>query len=256
MRRLLALFFIITFNNNHIASPPPVHLKTIAQLDSLGMNAQGISLMKKFQLELVDILLGIKTIHGREGLFIYKNKKHSLQELLHLESGNGIVKSDLKMVHTQIKDHFEKISKPFQDLLHGPGIKSIMSTIIQDWCEKRSRVGSLLLIWTRNTGKNEYELFDTHVQTIQEFATFFTDLHLFLEDLVLNCPKAFDQYKDQVTKFSLAKPLVNNLDAPPEMKKKFLQHLSSHLIAISKNDISQPKIQQLYTDFKDQLLRH
>lgn len=73
--------------------------------------------------------------------------------------------------------------------------KKLIINLVQEFCERRNRPNSLILIWTKASAGTESKVFNQEIKNFDDFNSFLQDLDLFLRDLVNSCPKAREQYK-------------------------------------------------------------
>jgi len=214
----------------------------------LGINGENVALTKKYQAQILEILLGVKTKNGRQGTYEFEGQKYGAQRLRFLENGleNNATPDQKKELHQALKkmrNDFEQISETFKDMARSS--KPIMAALIEESCKKRGRDDALILIWAKSK-EDEYKLFDRHVKTVQSFEIFMTDLYNFLGDLVASCPIAQQQFKDRLAKFSKIKRLLSVLSLTPQQQQLFFKFIQSKLNSIDVNSINEAKVRELY----------
>lgn len=240
----LALFLLLSGPTYLKSAPIKLESGIIAKIDGLaiGIDGQTIALIKQYQSEIIAILLGKKSGDMRIGKYEFDGKKRSLQELRQLETELG-TSPKFVALRGQARNDFEKISEPFRKIVQG--VKSFMSILIEESCKKRGRLDSLLYTWAKTDEKNEYELFDLHVKSIKDFELFLTDLNNFLGDLVHSCPRALGQFQERVAKFNQAMKFVAVMNVTGDKRQKLLKLINSSLDKMSKEEVTQAKIQEL-----------
>jgi hypothetical protein len=74
--------------------------------------------------------------------------------------------------------------------------KKLLLSLMDEFCERRNRLDSVILTWTHAKNGNEAEVFDHAIKNFADFDLFLQDLTFFLKDLINSCPKAREQYKE------------------------------------------------------------
>ncbi len=168
-------------------------LKSAQPFDGTFINSNVIRDIRKYQFDIRSMLLGtLQNDRTRISKYTYKGKNHSIQELADIEKQ---MENDpqFKLLLTQMLADFEKISKPFEEQIQDA--RPILKQFVMQSNEIRNRKNSLLHKWSECSAANERELLEAHLQTIQEFNIFLTDLCNFLTDIVESCPKAYSQWR-------------------------------------------------------------
>lgn len=221
--------------------------------ETLGINGENVALTKKYQSNILDILLGLKTKNGRQGSYQFDGETYNAQELREIEStlgGNATTeqRTQLQEALRKMRNDFEKISEAFRE--QAKASKPIIAILIEESCKKRNRNhDSLILIWSKSN-ENEYTLFDRHVRTIKDFEVFMTDLYNFLGDLVSSCPIAQRQFKERVATFGKIRKLMPSLSLTPQQQQRFLQYVQKQLGSLTVNSITPAKMKELYAASK------
>jgi hypothetical protein len=177
-----------------------------------GLHGELIGAIYKIVRDVQAMQLGRHTQEGRQGLFTFEGKLHTIKtlagtelsivrELEHADpkrrtellAQQAVLQKTLK----EAKQDFSRIVAPF--LAHARGAKEPMFMLISESCTKRGRVNSLLFNWAKSSD-DEMGAFDKAVASFVLFDEFCTDLINFLGDLVQSCPKAraqFEQLKQE-----------------------------------------------------------
>ncbi len=188
----LSLLFSFPINLNATHALQSDILKTV---DGMFMDGPTIALVKRYQLDSKSILFGKRQKDGtREGTYIFNGTNYSAVQLCELEEQNIISKKETERLLGEMKDDFEKISAPFQTIVRS--VKPIMVELIFESCRLRKRNDSLIIRWAAPNAKDERELLNEHVKTINDFEAFIVDLHNFLDDLLKSCPKGMKLYEE------------------------------------------------------------
>lgn len=122
----------------------------------------------------------------------------SLNDLIKIETDlthKGLGFSDKKWQEffeclNRMKQEFADFTKPL--LGEAELARSTNMHLIKEWCEKTNKHDTLLLSW----GSDDEEAL-LNAATAQEFKTFLLDLRAFLHDLMYNCPKGREQFKEK-----------------------------------------------------------
>lgn len=219
----------------------------------MGINGENVALTKKYQTNILEILLGTNTRDGKVGKYLFEGKKYSAQQLRKIEDKLGekatpAQHQEIKTALKQMRNDFENISEEFKDIAKSS--KSIMAYLIEESCQKRERGSdNLILIWSKSN-ESEYALFDKHVRTIKDFEIFMTDLYNFLGDLVSSCPIAQQQFRDRLEKFGKIRKILPQLSLTPTQQEKFFKYVQSKLNSLDTNSINLAKVKELYTQSK------
>ena len=224
--------------------------------DGSFINADRVEFMRKLRRTLLSIILGEQLPNGQR-------KGNGIQHLAQLEQElesmpktkeNLTKRAQLQALLVQAKENFSFQLGEFVD--SGRGAKKILIELIQEDCLKRNRPDSLLLDWAKTKEGSESIMFEEQVKTFSDYYHFCTDLANFLLDLIHSCPKAENQFKDRVTKWSAVKQIL-----PIIMKKahikietfneiEFLKYLKErYLDKILIEEISPQVILPLLTEY-------
>jgi len=215
----------------------------------VGINGENVALTRKYQSNILDILLGPNTKNGRHGVYEFDGKKYNAQQLREIEEAFDHTTShehrdQMQVALKKMRDDFEAISEEFKETAKTS--KPIMAMLIEESCQKRGRGNdSLILIWAKSK-ENEYTLFNRHVRSVKDFEVFMTDLYNFLGDLVASCPIAQRQLKERIEKFGKVHHLMQALSLTPEQQQKFLKYIQKHMNTLEVGAITEAKIKELY----------
>jgi hypothetical protein len=139
-----------------------------------------------------NMLIGKKNpqTDAMEGVYTYQNRLYSINELAVIESAgeSGQAFKDLLLT---AKNDLATIAEPFMQ--RARGTKHFLLPILTDWSKKRTREASLLLKWHHEEEGKELEIFRQDITSFNKLKGFCDDLVLFMEDLMYNCPKGFNQ---------------------------------------------------------------
>jgi len=93
----------------------------------------------------------------------------------------------------QALDMFADISRPYVEEIKAA--KGYMLDIIENWSTQRNRKDTYLREWANL--KNEEEALYIGIDSFNKFEGFLDDLSTFLADLIQNCPKSYQQFKQE-----------------------------------------------------------
>lgn len=192
---------------------------------SFGINANHIKMMLMVHRELKKIMFGEADKTGALiGRYTFNGSQHSIrslvlletlkeeeyrnshaalsldaankQKIADLESGYKKFKKELEASLLTIKKDFEQKVAPFEK--NARGAKEQMLVLIAESCQKHGHPDSYLLKWADTQEGNEMVYVRDHLHSFKEFDQFCSDLLNFLEDLMRSCPKAWNQFKQQL----------------------------------------------------------
>ena len=183
--------------------------------DGTFINADKIEYTRKYRRKLLDFILGeLQQNNQRKGKYCLFGKCYSVEELARIEQEARATRSDknlktctaLEEILTRAKADFIVQSSEFIE--SGRGAKNIMIVLIQEDCQKRNRLESLLLEWAKTKEGQESTMFERQINSFNDYYHFLSDLVNFLLDLTHSCPKAEAQFKDRVAKWSAVKEIL------------------------------------------------
>jgi len=141
-----------------------------------------------------DLLVITKKLNNMLG---NKNQHNSIAYLAQLEENNPEIMTDLiirKHDFIAKNEHLIKAIEP---------AKKLIVALVEEFCEKRNRTDSIILVWAKARSGDEAAIFNNQINSFKDFEIFLTDLTLFFKDLVNSCPKAREQYKEWYKKQKL-----------------------------------------------------
>jgi len=231
--------------------------------DGSFINADKIEFIRKFRRKLLEFILGeLLPNNQRKGKYNLFGKLHSIESLARIECevNKGVTKKELETqsalteLLTHAKADFIVQSNEFIE--SGRGAKNIMIVLIQEYCQKRNRLDSLLLEWAKTKEGQESTMFERQVKSFNDYYHFLTDLVNFLLDLIHSCPKAEGQFKDRVAKWSAVKAILPLVFKKAHVKGdyvneiEFLKYLKErYLDSILINEITPQVIAPLLTEY-------
>ncbi len=133
------------------------------------------------------------------------------------------------------------------------GAKGILVKLIEEDCQKRNRMGSLMIEWAKMKEGEEGILFEKRMHHFKDFYYFCIDLLNFVQDLVNSCPKAQKQFNARVKKWAKTKKIL-----PGILKKEthkideitFLKYVKEqHLDHFTIEEITKQKIKSFLYEF-------
>lgn len=233
------------------AAPIVLEAKLLQLIDGSFINADRIEETRQFQFHLLALLLGDRQPDGsRIGRYMFQGKPHTIEMLQEQEL--SIKKSkELSNLLEQGKNDFIEISNKFRKSARG--LKSFTVKLIEESCQKRDRMDSILLTWAQTTIEKEQSVFRKEVTNFAKLETFLADLFNFLTDLNNSCPKAQAQYHNRVAKYKTIKELL-----PKEIEKieksidkiAFLTHVKrQHLDTLTLETITPNTVYKLLVAF-------
>jgi hypothetical protein len=250
-KKFLIAIGLCIFAINIIASPIKLESKVLSMADGKFFIADTIEMLRMFQGRVIK-LFGIPDAEGNStGNYSFRGKLYGTRELAHLEVELNLQQDkELQRILTQVKSDFLAISKEFESAVRGS--KNIMTVLIEESCEKRERLDSLLLEWSQSEGDTEDAIFNNRVTTFQAFDQFCVDLLNFFSDLIHSCPKAQAQFKERLAKWKKFKAVLDALKAQIKLanEQEFLKHFkANHLDKLALNDITENKVKELIATF-------
>jgi len=244
MKTFFPLILLVTMipiqsaeENQRITLESPI----IKVADGKLITADDIEAIRYFRSKILDLLLGSKQTDGhRKGKYKLFDTYHDIQSLAMLEQDahNKAYETNLTELLTQAKADFIVQSADFIE--SGRGSKHILIILIQEYCKKRNKPDSLLLEWAKTKEGQEATMFECRVTSFTAYYHFCTDLVNFLLDLAHSCPKAEQQFKDRVTKWSAVKKIlpiimkkthikaenINQIDFLKHLKERYLDQIA------------------------------
>lgn len=149
---------------------------------------------KEFNLNFPHPLEDYVDAKGKVGMIWFKDNYYSLKELRDYEKTHAHDQDFTQALH-YAETHFEKFSEDYVTEIESA--KGIMIQIIEQWSKLRHKPSTMLLDWSKIDSFERDALYGT-MTTFEVFDTFLVDLLLFLKDLVQNCPKSYQSYKEQM----------------------------------------------------------
>lgn len=191
----IVLHLTTLYGNNLLVLTNPI----IKSIDGVPYMLDGEAIMKIVGIlrNIVSIHNGQKTNGGQIGNYEYKHELMSVAQLAQQEELDPNNKQ-LKQILIIAKNDFIKITKPFINDIEPA--KRLVLSLLQEYCDRRNRKDSMILLWAQAKRGREIQIFNTSIQSLRELDTFLKDLTLFLKDLINSCPKACEQYKEWYNK--------------------------------------------------------
>lgn len=151
-------------------------------------------LQKEYNLEFPHSLDAYADQKGKVGMIWFKDNYYTLKELRDYEKDHAHDADFKKAIHAAAH-HFERFSEDYVTEIESA--KGIMVQIIEQWSKLRHKPTTMLLDWSKIDSMERDQLYAT-MTSFEIFDTFLVDLLLFLKDLVQNCPKSYQKYKEQM----------------------------------------------------------
>lgn len=201
---VLTIGFCYSKNNEHIAqhTTKETTLNTNVVIDSkslrifegksIGLTHEHIRAKLIIRTQILHMLHGVAKDGKREGLYIFNNEKYTVMQLAELEARNRIDATWIK----HVKQEFAKQIQPFLDL--GRGFKPQMLIFISESLRLHHRdfTKSILLKWAESN--DDMQAFNVYVRSFHDLSEFLYELLNFLDDLISSCPKAKQQFLDNL----------------------------------------------------------
>lgn len=190
-------------------------LLAFADGKGIGIHAEYIGFMLQVIRELTRMQEGEKDSKGvTHGLFSLQGKRYTLRSLRTIEmeydtalsklhqQEKDMSKSDHKNALDAYKEQRNALTACFEDVRnhfiakilpfneHASGVKEIMLSLVQEFCAKRNKEDSSLLLWTLCEEGHEEEMFRKDITSFKILDTFVNDITMFIKDIVYSCPKA------------------------------------------------------------------
>jgi hypothetical protein len=260
--RALSLLFIVC---SALGTTQEIKLESeiIKIADGSLINADKIEFIRKFRRTLLTFLLGEELPNGKKrGLYKLFDTYYNVKELATLEQEIADkkdekslkIKQALRELLVMVKADYIIKSKEFID--SGRGAKKVYVILIEEDCKKRNIPNSFLLDWARTKDGHESTMFEGQIKSFSNYYHFCTDLVNFLLDLTHSCPKAEQQFRERVAKWSKVKELFPVIAKKAHVKPEsineadFLKYLKErHLDQIALEDITPPVIEPLLIEY-------
>lgn len=224
-------------------------------------NADTIEYMRKFNRKILCILLGNLQPDGtRIGRYTLGGIKHNVRDLVKIEkdlvlsqqaSHENEAWQELQSCMEQAKADFMETSQEFLSI--AMGAKSILTKLIDEFCQKANRTNSLMREWASITEGEEDILFKQKMHYFRDFYQFCIDLLNFAKSLTNSCPKAQEQFHSRVAKWAKAKeilPLILKKEKIEIENNHFLKYIKeNHLDHCTLEEITQKKITSFFHEF-------
>jgi hypothetical protein len=265
-RQLKKIIFFLPFVMNVLLlgeSKIMLESTVIKVADGSLINADKIEFISKFRRTLLAFIFGDQLPNGqRKGKYFFNGAFHSIESLARIEeevTGSTAAKDiatqlALQELLTYAKADF--IVKSSEFIESGRGSKNIMIVLIQEDCQKRNRLDSLLLEWAKTKEGQESTMFERQITNFGDYYHFLADLVNFLLDLTHSCPKAHAQFKERVAKWSVVKEILPMVLKKAHVKSdqineiEFLKYLKErYLDRIAVNEITPQTIAPLLTEY-------
>lgn len=227
------------------------HLLT--RVDGFLIKADTIELMRRFQRELLGIIVGdIHTNGHRIGRYRYQGTPHNLHDLCRVSPSSPEEHAQLEACCQQAKNDFIELGSNFRST--GEYAKKFITKLIEESCEKRNRLNSVLLIWVAAEANQEEKLFADHIKTTTDLNTFLTDLYNFLSDIVRSCPRAYNAFVERVKKIDMINQLCDKipvLQNNQPLRVQFLTYIKTEkLDKLKEESIDFQTIFSLFNNFR------
>lgn len=263
MKKQFAIMLLISVMLN--AEQPHIQLqsKVLSLIDGNFMNADRIEGIRGLLNVIRGILWGFPDESGqRVGRYEFDGQLFSAQKLIIFErelekqrssleqAEYALLKQQLDMCLTQMKNDFVKSSNQLKKDSEGALANDFMFKLIHESCEKRNRMKSALLAWASADVAKKDTIFDTHVKTIRAFNQFCIDLSDFLGDLMHSCPKAVQKWEARNQKLTRVHELLREIAPDMQQPEKFLSYVKyHHLDKLSLKDITTSTLRSLLIEF-------
>jgi hypothetical protein len=101
--------------------------------------------------------------------------------------------SKAHVLFSKICADFIAFSERFIEMLQPA--KPLLTELIREFCVKRDRQNSALLMWSECGAGEERATFNNRITAYDTLCNFTADLVYFLNDLLYSCPKAWEDYR-------------------------------------------------------------
>lgn len=228
-------------------------------IDGNFLNADTVERVLSFKREILSIMWGDKRPDGaRVGRYSFDGKKVSAYELAHIEHDRAAEIHTDKMLMNQraeclknMKQDFLKASNKLKTIARGA--KPAMGILIEESCQKRHRMDSVLLLWAHTPEEEEDPIFDNTVKNVHDFGIFCIDLLNFIGDLIYSCPKARTQFEERTQKWKKFEKVLESVLHHQQPDIAFLKWVKVHqLDRLSIDRITTATVTELLADFNKQ----
>lgn len=236
--RFLIFLMVLSPLSLVCSAKEPVTLSLARLADGIFIGADEINNM---------CILG-QSIQKLLGSVTVNNRTWSFDELIQAETENKLSQAYMISVLNNLTEQFLAIS--FKCLEAANASKKQFFPLINQWCHQRNP-DSQLLEWANLAEKEEGSHFRKTVTSLKKFYEFCSDLKLFLNDVIHNCPKAYQLFKNRMEKLQAMHDIaLSELHIPNEEVKIFIGHVihQGHIDSIP--TVSVELVRNLWHEFK------
>lgn len=170
-------------------------ISTFDGKESFGLGGDKIHAQLIMRTQILHMLYGIAKDGRREGFYTFNDNLYTVEQLHKLTFSNP---TEEKTLLEHVKADFEKRVEPFIEM--GRSFKPQMLLFIGESLRlhKRNHPSNILLRWAETDGTNDMEAFHTYINSFKDLSEFLYDLLNFLDDMISSCPKARQQFIDNL----------------------------------------------------------
>lgn len=169
------------------------------------------------------IILGQSIQKLLKKTYLIEGKEASLAQLIEAEKNGTVSQQYVTSVLEELTKQFLAISKKCLEAANAS--KNQFFPLIRQWSHERNPE-SQLLAWAHLAEKEEGTHFKKTVTSLVAFQEFCLDLTLFLNDVIHNCPKAYQQFKKRMDKLHVVHEIaVSEFKISAEEGKNFISYM-------------------------------
>ena len=197
--------------------------KTVVSLTPLTLLCSPAYLVAKFESDSLKLVDG--TIFSWDAVCTVKKYQHKIKHFLNelraannstyklldlaVQEKNKLLTDAEKNLFAAIVEEFIEFSEAFLATLNP--VKQGLAPLLKEFCEKRNRQNSMLLMWCTTEVGKERPVFHANIQTYRAICELCLDLLNFTDELLESCPKATQAYNNFIDRVTKLEPLIDAL---------------------------------------------
>jgi hypothetical protein len=147
-----------------------------------------------------------------ELMHIFQSKiREQLQVFAEWAEKESGLKSDAHYQATLRNEKHNLIKMAFQYFGYALNARPVLVRLIEEDCKKRDIHNSILLAWSKSPSGQEESVFDVVIKDFKTLINFCNELVQFIDDFMHSCPKAQQQFKNNLAKWHALKDVLKNL---------------------------------------------
>ena len=200
----------ITHTENPTEKKYPLKIPSIVDGTPFGINGYEIKKMIFIMKEIEKIIHGTlnPSTKQRKGKYSLREHFYTIEELIAIEKNihtfDKHMELELEQVLNQAQEDFIKINEPY--LEQAQSGKLVTLKLMDEWAINHNRKESYILDWAKEEPGHEFDSFRKNALSLDTFYLFCNDLISFLSDLILSCPRGWQQFIELQEKKSKQTP--------------------------------------------------